>query len=508
MPDQVVIGVDVGTTATKVVAYRPDGTKVADAARDYPLDTPHAGWAEQDPDKVTGAVVDALSDVVAKVTSATVTAVGLSTVMHSLIGLDDDGRPLTPIVTFADSRAWPQALRLRRDHGLRLYHATGTPLHPMAPLAKLAWFSEERSDLTDRVRRWVSIKEYLLRRLCDSDVVDHSVASATGLLDLQTLEWSADALAAAGIDAEQLGRPVPTTTIVGDLVPATAEQLGLDPATPVVVGASDGVLANLGVGAVEPRVAAVTIGTSGAIRVTEPEPRTDADMRTFCYALTDRHWVLGGAISNGGLVLRWIDELLGGGGDYDALTAAAVDVPAGSDGVLMLPYLTGERAPQWSPLRGGVLFGLRVEHERGHVVRAALEGVALQLRLVADALRDTGTGQFDRVRVTGGFVSSDLWLQIVADVLRADLEVPVAAEGAAWGAAMLALHAVGEIDDLADGAGQVQVERTVEHDADTAGRYDAVAERYRELGDHIAPLLRHAATATPNSGEGVAEAPS
>ncbi|MBW3605162.1 MAG: gluconokinase [Actinobacteria bacterium] len=506
MADQVVIGVDVGTTATKVVAYRPDGTEVTDAVREYPLDTPHAGWAEQDPDKVTDAVVDALSEVVAHVTSATVAAVGLSTVMHSLIGLDDDGRPLTPIVTFADSRAWPQALRLRRDHGLRLYHATGTPLHPMAPLAKLVWFSEQRPDLADRVRRWVSIKEYLLRRLCDSDVVDHSVASATGLLDLQTLEWSADALAAAGVDAEQLGRPVPTTTVAGDLVPATAEQLGLDPATPVVVGASDGVLANLGVGAVEPGVAAVTIGTSGAIRVTEPEPRTDSDMRTFCYALTDRHWVLGGAISNGGLVLRWIDDLFGGG-DYDELTAAAADVPAGSDGVLMLPYLTGERAPQWSPLRGGVLFGLRVEHERGHVVRAALEGVALQLRLVADALRDTGTAGFDRVRVTGGFVSSDLWLQIVADVLRADLEVPVAAEGAAWGAAMLALQAVGEIDDLADGAGQVRVERTVAHDADTAGRYDAVAERYADLVDHTAPLLREAATASPSSGGGESRPP-
>ncbi|CAN5894133.1 gluconokinase [soil metagenome] len=490
MAADVVIGVDVGTTATKVVAYRYDGTAVADATRDYPLHTPHPAWAEQDPDQVVDAALDALAEVAAAADS-TVTAIGLSTVMHSLIGLDGDGRPLTPMVTYADSRAWPQALRLRRDHGLDLYHATGTPIHPMAPLAKLTWFGEEQPDLTRRVRRWVSIKEYLLARLCDSDVVDHSVASATGLWNLHTLDWHRHALDAAGVDADQLGRPVPTTTLLDHLLPSAAEQLGLPTDTRVVVGASDGVLANLGVGAVEPGVAALTIGTSGAIRVTAHEPRTDPDMRTFCYALTEQHWVLGGAISNGGLVPQWINGLLGGGDDYADLTAAAADVPAGSDGVLMLPYLTAERAPQWSPLRGGVLFGLGVDHGRGHIARAALEGVALQLRLVADALRETTDRDFDTVRVTGGFVSSDLWLQIVADVLGTDLQVPETAEGAAWGAAMLALQAVGQIDDLAEtAADKVQIARTIVHDAQAAERYEAVAERYADLIAAVEPLLR------------------
>lgn len=491
MTADVVIGVDVGTTATKVVAYRSDGTAVADATRDYLLDTPHPGWAEQDPDQVAGAALDALAEVVAA-TGSTVTAIGLSTVMHSLIGLDDESRPRTPIVTYADSRAWPQALQLRRDHGLDLYHATGTPIHPMAPLAKLVWFGAEQPDLARRVRRWVSIKEYLLARLCDSDVVDHSVASATGLWDLHTLDWHDAALDAAGVDADQLGRPVPTTTVLDHLVPSTAEQLGLPVETRVVVGASDGVLANLGVGAIEPGVVALTIGTSGAIRETAHEPRTDTDMRTFCYALSEQHWVLGGAISNGGLVLQWINGLVGD--DYDELTVAAAEVPAGSDGVLMLPYLTAERAPRWSPLRGGVLFGLGVEHGRGHIARAAMEGVALQLRLVADALRETTDREFETVRVTGGFVSSDLWLQIVADVLGTDLEVPETAQGAAWGAAMLALQGVEQIDDLAETAEQVQIARTITHDAQAAERYEAVAERYAALVDAAEPLLRAATT--------------
>lgn len=493
MTDGIVIGVDVGTTSVKAVAHGADGAVVSSADRGYPLHSPHPGWAEQDPEQVVDAVLDATAEVAAAAGHRTVAAIGLATVMHSLIGLDGDDGPLTPMLTFADSRAWPQAQRVRRDTGLALYHATGTPLHPMAPLAKLLWIHEEQPDLARRVRRWVSIKEHLLRRLCDSDVVDHAVASASGLLDVETLDWRPDALDLAHVDAEQLGRPVPTSTVLEHLTPAAAERLGLDAATPVVVGASDGVLANLGVGALDPTVAALTIGTSGAIRVTVPEPRTDPDMRTFCYALTERRWVLGGAISNGGLVLQWADTLLGGDG-YDAMLAEAAEVPAGSGGVLMLPYLTGERAPRWTPLYGGVLFGLRVEHGRGHVVRAGLEGVALQLRLVADALRDAGA-ELRRLRVTGGFVASDLWLQIVADVLDADLEVPKVDEAVAWGAALLAMDSVDMIDDLDVACDQVAIARTVTPDSEAARRYDDVAGRYADLVEHLEPLLRDATLA-------------
>jgi gluconokinase len=395
---------------------------------------------------------------------------------------------LTPSVTFADSRAWPQAIRLRHDLGVSLYRATGTPIHPMAPLAKLAWFAEQQPDVARRVRWWVSIKEYLLRRLCGSTVVDHAVASATGLFDLRAGDWHAGALEAAGIDRDQLGRPVPTTTVVDRLRPDVVDRLGVAADTPVVVGASDGVLANLGVGAISPGVAALSIGTSGAIRVTDRQPRTDAQMRTFCYALTEQHWVLGGAISNGGLVLRWLGDELLGTDDYDKLTADAAAVPAGSDGVLMLPYLTAERAPRWSPLRGGVLFGLRLEHHRGHAIRAGLEGVALQLRLVADALREAGAGA-TRLRVTGGFVESDLWLQIVADVLASDLEIPRVEEAVAYGAALLALQALGRIDDLEAAADRVEIARTVTPDPEATARYDDVAVRYAELIERLEPML-------------------
>ncbi|HSK98577.1 MAG TPA: gluconokinase [Euzebyales bacterium] len=488
MAGDVVVGVDVGTTATKVVSFSADGVAIADASRGYPLHSPQPGWAEQNPDVIAEAALDAAAQVVAG-TPGPIAAIGLSSVMHSLIGLGADGAPLTPVITFADSRAWPQALRLRHELGVSLYRATGTPIHPMAPLAKLLWFAEERPDVARQVRWWVSVKEYLLRRLCGSDVVDHGVASATGLFDLVACDWHAGALRAARVDPGQLGRPVPTTTVVDGLRPDMADRLGVERDTAVVVGASDGVLANLGVGAMRPDVAALSIGTSGAIRVTVDQPRTDPKMRTFCYTLSDRHWVLGGAISNGGLVLRWLADELLGGDDYDQLTAAAAAVPPGSDGILMLPYLTGERAPRWSPLRGGVLFGLRVEHQRGHLVRAGLEGVALQLRLVADALREAGAGA-EHLRVTGGFVESELWLQIVADVLNSELEVPRVEEAVAYGAALLAFHALGQVDDLDAAAEGIEITRTIRPDPASAARYDEVAARYAELLDRLEPMLR------------------
>jgi gluconokinase len=504
MVDEVVIGVDAGTTATKAVAYGSGGDAVAAASRGYALRSPHPGWAEEDPDEIVAAVCDAVAEVAAAVPGR-VAAIGLSSAMHSLIGIDAAGQPLTPCLTFADSRAWPQAMRLRRDLGHSLYRATGTPIHPMAPLAKLVWFGEQRPDLARRVRWWVSIKEYLLRRLCNSEVVDHAVASATGLFDLGAGDWHSGALEAAGVDRDQLSRPVPTTTVADRLRPGIADRLGVSPDTQVVVGGSDGVLANLGVGAIRPGVAALSIGTSGAIRVTDRQPRTDERMRLFCYALTERHWVLGGAISNGGLVLRWLGDALLGTADYGRLTAEAATVPAGSDGVLMLPYLTAERAPRWSPLRGGVLFGLRLEHHRGHAIRASLEGVALQLRLVADALRDAGAGA-ERVRVTGGFVDSDVWVQIVADVLGSDLEIPRVDEAVAYGAALLALRALGRIDDLDAAADRIEIARTVTPDPHAMARYDEVAATYDELIERLEPMLRQTDLLEgPLRGEGAIE---
>lgn len=490
---QGVVGLDVGTTAVKAGLYTPSGEEVAVASRDHPLRSPEPGWAEQDPEEIIAATVDALAEVAgaARDTNTDVRAISVSTPMHGLLGLDAAGRPLTPVVTWADTRARDDADALRADH-LDVYRRTGTPLHPMAPLAKLRWFHRERAQVAERVRTWVTIKEYVLAALTGALAIDRSSASATGLFNLRDDTWDAEALELAHIGADRLAPVVETDHVVGGLTSTRAEATGLPPDTSVVAGATDGVLANLGVGALgADGTGAVTIGTSGAVRLTVDEPTTDPDMRTFCYALTGDWWVVGGAISNGGLWLRWLrDAVFDGGLDDDDLSALATEVPAGSGGVTVLPYLTGERAPQWSADPAGVVFGLRLDHGRGHLVRAGMEGVAHQLRLVTEALADGGH-EVTRLRATGGFTRSEVWLRTVADVLDVPLDVSAVSEAVAFGAALLGMTALGLLDGFDEVPGLVSVTTSCDPDPRHRALHDAAHDRFVDLVDVLAgPFTR------------------
>lgn len=491
-----VIGLDVGTTSTKAGLYLPDGRALALADRGYPLHTPRPGRVEQDPVRVVRAATDALAEVAqaARRDGTTVAGLCVSTAMHTLLGLDDDGRPCTPLWTYADTRARRQARALRREHP-EVYRATGTPLHPMAPLAKLRWVAQEAPGLAAQVHRWVTIKELLLACLGGRTVIDRSSASTTGLCSLRTGTWDPDACALAGVDPDRLAPIVPTDHVIDGLTRDAARRSGLPPDTPVVVGATDGVLASLGVGALGDGAAALTIGTSGAVRVTVDRPVTDAAMRLFCYHLTPDHWVVGGAISNGGLWVRWLREQLFRDLDEDAdVVALAGEVPPGSDGLLVLPYLVGERAPQWSAAPSGVVFGAGYGHGRGHLVRAGLEGSAHQLRLVLDAIDEQGL-DVRRLRASGGFTRSDLWVQTVCDVLGVPVDVADVREAAAFGAAVLGMAALGAIDSIDAAADRVGVGATYEPEPATRARYDAAQRRYAELVDVLADPFDHLADA-------------
>ena len=473
----VVVGVDLGTTSAKVIAVDAELRQWAATANDYALRSPRPGWAEQDPDEVAVAALAGLSAVVAAARDcgAAVAGVSLTAAMHSVLAVDEAGRPLTAALTYADGRAAGQAAALRGTAaGRALYRRTGVPHHPMAPLFKLAWFAEHEPEVARRAARWISLKEYLLGRLGAPAVVDHSVASGTGLFDLRDAGWDPEALAIAGVHAAQLSDLVAATTVL--------EVAALD--VPVVVGGGDGALANVGAGAVRPGVAALSIGTSGAVRTVISRPATDPGSRLFCAALDGAHWVVGGAISNGGLVLRWLRDQLfvGMRVDYGQLTDLAAPVPPGADGLTILPYLTPERAPSWDGRRGAAITGLDLRHGAGHVVRAALEGIALQLRLVTDAMRDTGIA-IDRLHASGGFTASPVWVQILADVLEQPIVVPVESEGSSLGAVLLGMVALGMIDDIEAAAARVPLGRTVDPIAGNAAAYRAAFERFRVARD-------------------------
>jgi len=399
----VVLGVDVGTTATKVQALDAAGRVHAEASRPHALEVRAPGRAEQDPRAVAAATRAAIAETVA-VSRPPVAGLALSGAMHSLIGVGRGGEALTPSVTWADTRATPQADRLRASpDGPALHARTGTPVHPMSPLVKLRWFAEAQPGLFRRVRTWAGIKEWIVHDLTGAWATDHSIASGTGLMALASRDWDPGALAYAGIDASALPALVPTDAAL-PLAARAADALGLPAGLPVVVGAGDGPLANVGAGAVRPGVAACSAGTSGALRVVVERPSVDPGRSVFCYALTPGRWVVGGAINNGGVVLDWAADALTpdlGPEPHEALLALAARAPAGCDGLLMLPALLSERAPAWSAVPRGAYVGLTRAHRREHLVRAALEGVAQQLALVLASVEAAG-GEVRAVHGTGG----------------------------------------------------------------------------------------------------------
>lgn len=493
--EPVVVGVDLGTTATKAVAFDTAGRSWAEASAAYPLDTPEAGWAVQEPEAVVGAALSAIQGAVgrARERGGRVAGLCLSAALHSLVALDAQGRPLTPIITWADGRSSAQAERLRAaEGGLALQNRTGTPLHPMSPLPKLVWFRERDPFVFDAAAAWVGVKELLLLRLCGSRAVDHSVASATGLLDLAALNWDAEALELAGIDSGRLSPLVSTTHLMeGGLDPIAAQRCGLPAGTPIVIGAGDGPLANLGLGAVRPGVAACSIGTSGALRVMVERPPADPRGQNFCYGLTEHRWVVGGAINNGGVVLEWAGDALAPelGPHHEAeLLELAARAPAGSSGLLMLPALLSERAPHWSTLPRGAYVGLTRAHRREHLVRAALEGVCLQLALVLSSMREAGN-EVHEMRATGGFARSPLWRQMLADALGMSIGFPAGPEGSSFGAALLGMQALGLIESVDAAADLVEMEDIVHPEPVAAAAYAALLGPFRELFGALAPTF-------------------
>ncbi len=488
----VVLGADLGTSTAKAAAYLADGTRLAGAEVGIPAAVGAPERAEQDPDELVAALAEAVRRTVADLRrdGRSPDAIGLSGAMHSLLGVDGSGRPLTPVLTWADRRAVGAVRALAQDpDAVGLPARTGTPLAPMSPLAKLRAIADGDPATAAAVSRWCSAKEYAILRWFGEAVVDPSTASATGLLDVRTLAWDPVALRLAGIDAARLSTPVPATTTLRGMDAAAAEALGVGVDVPVVLGGADGCLAPLGTGAVSHGLGSLTVGTSGAVRRLIDRPATDAAGRLFCYALDGRRWVVGGPISNGGLVLRWLRErLLDLGGDadaYDRIDDLVAGVPAGAGGVLAVPALAGERAPRWDLDARAAVVGLTAAHGREHVARALLEGVAHALAAVAALLVAEGH-PVAAFRADGGFLESRVWPQIVADVVGVPLELTTERDGPVRGAALLAMEALGLGDAVELSQRSAAVAGRLEPDPATAAAHAEHGRRFARLRELLA----------------------
>ncbi|MBS4204363.1 gluconokinase [Lederbergia citrea] len=453
------LGIDIGTTSTKAVLFTEKGDVIQLENVGYPLYTPDMMAAEQDPEEIFQAVLQAVSNITKKHTDKELSFISFSSAMHSVIAMDENDDPLTACITWADNRSEAWAQKIKKElNGHEVYKRTGTPIHPMSPLSKITWIVNDRPEIATKAKKYIGIKEYIFKKFFNQYVVDHSLASCMGMMNLKKLDWDEEALRIAGITRDQLSKLVPTTKIFTNCDPVLANQIGIDPQTPFVIGASDGVLSNLGVNAIRKGEIAVTIGTSGAIRTIIDEPQTDKKGRIFCYALTEKHWVIGGPVNNGGMVLRWIrDEIASsevetakrlGIDPYEVLTKIAERVRPGADGLLFHPYLAGERAPLWNPDVRGSFFGLTLSHKKEHMIRAALEGVIFNLYTVFLALTECMDGPVTRIQATGGFARSDVWRQMMSDIFESEVVVPESYESSCLGACILGLYATGKIDSF------------------------------------------------------------
>ena len=410
---EAVIGLDLGTTSIKAIAFDAYGHPLARAERPASLSRGANGAAELDPERVADAAEEALAEaaMAARGEGYTVRRVGISAAMHSLIPIGPNGEPLAPVMTWADLRPQPDAEALwRTPAGPAVYARTGTPVHAMSPLAKLIWLRRARPALFQRAAMFAGLKEWLWRRWFGEWAVDASLASATGLYNLQTGQWDGEALALAGITADRLPRIVPTTYARQDFPPATARRLGLDAGTLFATGGSDGALANLGAGALDERRLVLTIGTSLAVRRGVAQPLTNPATRVFCYVMGPGRFVAGAASNCGGVTLEWMYHNLlarwsGSAASADLSDALEEASHAHAEGLLFLPYIAGERAPLWSGETSGALVGLRAEHTAADALRAAVEGVLFNAAWLVEQVVDGATSP-EAVIATGGVFQS------------------------------------------------------------------------------------------------------
>ncbi|MGZ3750004.1 MAG: gluconokinase [Mucilaginibacter sp.] len=444
-----VLGVDIGTGSVKAVAVDLQCRSFADCQHHYSFSSPLPGYHEQDPEEIWKAFATGIKDIVGKIGTPPI-AISLSSAMHSLIAVDKDCKPLAPMITWADNRSAEIATRLKATvQGLAVYEATGTPIHAMSPLCKLIWIRETKAELFSRAHKFISIKEYIWFQLFHEFVIDHSMASCTGLFDIVALEWHHDALTLAGITTSSLSKPVPTDH-VKSYQPNQPVLDFLKPGTPFIIGASDGCLANLGSMANKPGIAAITIGTSGAIRVASDKPLPNVNAMTFSYILDKQTFICGGPINNGGVALQWWVKNITGPApsetDYERIFDQIAGVQAGSKGLLFLPYLTGERAPIWDSESCGTFFGIKLQHTQANFSRAVLEGICYAMKDVLDAVQQNAE-PITQINVSGGFTKSEIWVQTLADITGKNLVIVQTDDASAVGAAFMALKSIGSISE-------------------------------------------------------------
>ncbi len=456
-----IITIELGTNAVRVYAFDLDGNIIGSLKGYCPTFHSEPDYSEQDPDQIFITMLYVLKNLLNEVLHPKkykVLCICFSSSMHSVLAVDKRGNPMGNAITWADNRANKEAAELKNSPlGKKIYSATGTPLHPMSPLTKIAWIKNNEKEKFKQVSKFLSLKAYILQQLTGEYVIDYSIASATGLLNIHKIKWEPESLKFAGITAAMLPALVPVDTKVGKLNKAYQASLGLSADTKILVGSSDGCMAVLGDGVNEEGIATITVEDSGAVRVVSDKVMQDDKQRFFNYLLTENKYISGGPTNNGGVIFEWFTRQFGDfKNPFDLehtmleLIQDASKVPAGSDGLIFLPYLLGERAPIWNANARGVFFGLNIKHEKAHFVRAAIEGIIYELYSIGKTLEEHRT--INSLSINGSFGTLPFFTQMVADMYNKPVRLRQNYHSVSYGSYLLSATEMGIYKSLDDAA--------------------------------------------------------
>ena len=483
------LGIDVSTTGVKALLVDTNGEIVKSFTSPLALSNPRPLWSEQQPADWWNAAVTSIRNVIHD--SSDVTAIGLTGQMHGLVLLDDEGNVLRPSILWNDQRCAAECDEIRTRLGKEnLIKISGNDALTGFTAPKILWVRNHEPEVYARASHVLLPKDYLRFKLTNEYAMDKADGSGTLLFDLQQRNWSTELLDALEIPASWLPPTFEGPEITGRITRAAAEATGLKEGTPVVAGGGDQSAQAVGVGAIRPGVLAVTMGTSGVVFAATETPLIEAEGRlhAFCHAAPERWHLMGVMLSAAGS-LQWYRDALYPNVSFEELVDEADRVTAGSDGLLFLPYLCGERTPHPDPLARGAWVGLTNRHTRAHLTRAVLEGVAFGLKDTFSLIQQLGLREIDQVRVSGGGAKSSVWRQILADVLESELVTVNTTEGAAYGAALLAGVAAGTWVDVDDACGQtIRVSDRVTPNSANTIRYAEMYRQYKSLYPALSPV--------------------
>ncbi len=487
---------DLGTTGNKATLFDTQtGRMIASAYQPYDTAYPQSNWAEQNADDWQRALFECTCRLLETggLAAGEIAAVSFSGHMQGVLPVDRYGTPLRTAIIWADQRATEQAAQIANRCGKsQVYRRTGCQVSASYTAAKLMWIRDHQPDLYRRTFKVLQAKDYAAYLLTGVWATDYSDASGTQLFDLASRCWATDLIEALELDPDLFPHAYPSTQVIGRVTPQAAGQTGLLAGTPVVIGGGDGACATVGAGAVQPGDAYNYIGSSAWIAVATDQPLIDAQERTFtfCHLDPELYFSVGTTQAAGGSY-GWLERLLrkGAEADYQTLDAQAAQTPPGANGLLFLPHLLGERSPYWNPLARGAFVGLAMPHERGALARAVLEGVAFNMRLTLDALRENGV-QIDRMRLIGGGAQSALWRQILADVYGLPILLPaLTVEATALGAALAGGVGIGIYPDLRAIRQIIPAEQAEQPNAVYQTRYQTLYTLYQETYRALEPIM-------------------